>query len=113
MLVESHKNGSPKPHAHAFQFGVRYSLNGNRRLDPAATLDEALSILKDRNVRLYAHQNGVEMLTAAGKTSTPRITMAKAVEQYFTDKLAEGKDHKTIAACRHSIDQFVESCSKK
>jgi hypothetical protein len=54
VLVEFHKNGSPKPHADAFQFGVRYSLNGKRKLDPAATLDEAPVILKDHNVRLYA-----------------------------------------------------------
>ena len=45
--------------------------------------------------------------------ATPRITIAEAVEQYFADKRAEGKDHKTIAAYRHSIDQFVESCSRK
>ena len=61
VLVEFHKNGSPKPHADAFQFGVRYSLKGKRKLDPAATLDEALVILKDRNVRLYAQQNGVAL----------------------------------------------------
>jgi hypothetical protein len=54
VLVEFHKNGSPKPRAEAFQFGVRYSVEGKRKLDPAATLDEALVILKDRNVRLYA-----------------------------------------------------------
>jgi len=59
VLVEFHKNGSPKPHADAFQFGVRYSLNGKRKLDPAAALDEALVILKDRNVRLYGQQYGL------------------------------------------------------
>jgi hypothetical protein len=42
VLVEFHKTGSPKPHADAFQFGVRYSLNGKRKLDPAAMLDEAV-----------------------------------------------------------------------
>jgi len=112
VLCDIAKNGSPKPRPDASQFGVRYSLNGKRRLDPAVTLDEAMAILKERNVRLYAHQNGVEMPDADGK-ATPRITMAEAVEQYFADKLAEGKDHKTIAAYRHSIDQFVESCSQK
>lgn len=51
VLVEFQKNGSPKPHTDAFPFGVRNSLKGKRKLDPAATLDEALVILKDRNVR--------------------------------------------------------------
>jgi hypothetical protein len=46
VLVEFHKNGSQKPHADAFQFGARYSPNGKRKLDPAATLDEALVILQ-------------------------------------------------------------------
>jgi hypothetical protein len=66
VLVEFHKNGSPKPHAGAFQFGVCYSLHGKRKLDPAATLAEALVILKDRNVRLYAQQNGVAVAMASG-----------------------------------------------
>jgi len=48
VLVEHHKNGSPKPHADAFQFRVRYSLDGKRKLDTAATLDEALVIDLER-----------------------------------------------------------------
>jgi hypothetical protein len=67
VLVEFHKNGSPKTHSDAFQFGVRYSLDGKRKLDTAATLDEALVILKDRNVRLNAQQSGVALPEAAGK----------------------------------------------
>jgi hypothetical protein len=69
VLVEFHKNGSPKPHTDAFQFGVRYSLNGKRKLDPLATLDEAVVNLKDRNVCLCAPQNGVALPEAAGKRS--------------------------------------------
>jgi hypothetical protein len=52
VLVEYYKNGNPKPHADAFQFGVRCSLNGKRRFETAATLNEALVILKDRSFRL-------------------------------------------------------------
>ena len=84
VLVEFHKNGSPKPHTDAFQFGVRYSLNGKRKLDPAATLDEALVILKDRNVRLYAQQNGVALPEAAGKRSDSRTVIADAITEYLT-----------------------------
>jgi integrase len=107
------KNGRPKPRSDAFQFGVRYSLNGKRRLDTAATVDEALALLKDRNVRLYAKRNGVMLPDAHREGSAPRLTLAEAVEQYFIDKAAEGKDHKTISAYRQSIEQFVESCAKK
>jgi hypothetical protein len=53
-IREFHKNGKPKPHPEAFQFGVRYSLNGRRRLDSAATIDLAIAILKDRQVRILA-----------------------------------------------------------
>jgi hypothetical protein len=88
VLCDTAKNGSPKPHADAFQFGVRYSLNGKRQLDTAATLDEALAILKDRNVRLYANQNGVALPGAHGEASAPRLTIAEAAEQYFSDKAA-------------------------
>jgi hypothetical protein len=34
VLCDTAKNGSPKPRPDAFQFGVRYPLNGKRRLDP-------------------------------------------------------------------------------
>jgi hypothetical protein len=54
------------PHSDAFQSGVRYSLNGKGKLDTAATLDEALVILKDRRVRLYAQQDGVALQEASG-----------------------------------------------
>jgi hypothetical protein len=73
-----------------FQFGVRYTQNGKRRLDTAATLDEALAIMK-----VYAKQSGVALPGTNEQKSTPRLTMAKAVEQYFSDKVAEGKDHMT------------------
>jgi hypothetical protein len=100
VLCEIAKNGSPKPDGAAFQFGVRYSLTGKRRLDTAATVDEASALLKDRNVRLYAKQNGVTLPDAHGGGSAPRLTLAEAVEHYFIDKAAESKDHKTISAYR-------------
>jgi hypothetical protein len=83
-----------------FQFGVRYTQNGKRRLDTAATLDEALAIMKDRNVRLYAKQSGVALPGTNKQGSTPRLTMAEAVEQYFSDKVAVGKDHITSTRLR-------------
>ena len=41
VACEMAKNGSPKPHPDAFQFGIRYTIDGQRKLDPAATLDGA------------------------------------------------------------------------
>ena len=69
VLVQFHKNGSPRPQANAFQFGVRYLVKGKRKLDTAAMPDEALAILKDRRVRLYAQHNGVVLQEEAGKRS--------------------------------------------
>ena len=113
VLVEFHKNGSPKPHADAFQFGVRYSLNGNRKLDPAATLDEALVILKDRNVRLYAQQNGVALPEAAGKRSDSRTVIADAVSEYLTTGKAYEKkwSEVTLRCYRDSTGLLLRYCS--
>ncbi len=85
VLVEFHKNGSPKPHTDAFQFGVRYSLKGKRKLDPVATLDEALVILKDRNVICMHKQNGVALRKAAGKRSDSRTVIADAITPEYPD----------------------------
>jgi len=46
VACEMAKNGSPKPHPDAFQFGIRYTIGGQRKLDPAATLDEAVTMRK-------------------------------------------------------------------
>jgi integrase/recombinase XerD len=108
------KNGSPKPHPDAFQFGIRYTIDGKRKLDPAAALDEAVTMLKAANVRLYANQNGVEMPGRPGSESpASRTTIADAVTTYFQNLVAQGKDPKTIRTYRIAVDGFVASCSKK
>ena len=110
--VEFHKNGSPRPHADAFQFGVRYSLDGKRKLDTAATLDEALVILKDRNVRLYAQQNGVALPEAASKQSDSRTVIADAITEYLTTGKAHEKkwSHDTLRCYRDSTGLFLRYC---
>jgi len=112
VLVEFHKNGSPKPHADAFQFGVRHSLNGKRKLDPAATLDEALVILKDRNVRLYAQQNGVALPEAAGKRSDSRTAIVDAITEYLTTGKAYEKkwSEDTLRCYRDSTGLLLRYC---
>jgi integrase/recombinase XerD len=112
VMVEFHKNGSPKPHADAFQFGVRYSLNGKRKLDPAATLDEALVILKDRDVRLYAQQNGVALPEAAGKRSDSRTVIADAITEYLTTGKAYEKkwSEDTLRCYRDSTGLLLRYC---
>ena len=112
MPVEFHKNGSPRPHADAFQFGVRYSLNGKRKLDTAATLDEALVILKDRRARPYAQQNGVALQEAAGKQSASRTTIADAVTEYLTTGKAHEKkwSEDTLRCYRDSTGLFLKYC---
>jgi hypothetical protein len=78
------KNGNPKLHPRAFQFGVRCSLNGKRRLDPAATLDLAIARLKDRQVRILAAQNGVTLPDAPAPTWGSRNKLAEAKAEYLT-----------------------------
>jgi len=113
VACEMAKNGSPKPHADAFQFGIRYTIDGERKLDTAATLDEAVTMLKVSNVRLYANQNGVQMPGhPASETPASRTKIADAVVTYFANLLAQGKDPKTIRTYRYAVDGFVASCSK-
>jgi integrase len=108
------KNGSPKPSPDAFQFGIRYTLNGDRPLEPFATLDEAVANLKSRNVQFYAAHNGVAMPQATAKESgETSITIESAVVTYFANLAAQGKDPKTIKTYRVAVDGFVASCSKK
>ena len=102
VVCEIGKNGMPKPHAGAFQFGVRYTLDGERMLETFKALDEAEAARRERDVRLYASKNAVAFL-AAVVFSSNRITVADAVTQYLSDKAAEGKDHKTISAYTASI----------
>jgi len=112
VMVEFHKNGSPKPHADAFQFGIRYFLNGKRKLDPAATLNEALVILKDRNFRLYVQQNGVALPEAAGKRSDSRTVIAEAITEYpTTGKAYEKKwSEDTLRCYRDSTGLLLRYC---
>jgi hypothetical protein len=113
VVCEMAKNGSPKPHADASQFGIRYTIDGQRKLDTASTLDEAVTMLKAANVRLYANQNGVEMPgRSASGTPVSRTKIADAVATYFANLEAQGKDHKTINTYRIAVDGFVASCSK-
>ncbi|HTC63849.1 MAG TPA: site-specific integrase [Candidatus Saccharimonadales bacterium] len=113
VACEMAKNGSPKPHPDAFQFGIRYTIDGQRKLDTAATLDEAVTMLKVSNVRLYANLNGVQMPShPTSETPTSRTKIADAVVTYFANLLAQGKDPKTIRTYRYAVDGFVASCSK-
>src|ERR1022692_791280 len=81
---EFYKNGYPKPDPRAFQFGVRYSINGKRRLDPAATLDLAIALLKDRQVRILAVKNGVMLPSAPAPARGSRTKIAEARAEYLT-----------------------------
>ncbi len=113
VVCEMAKNGSPKPHPDAFQFGIRYTIDGLRMLQTAATLDEAVTMLKAANVRLYANQNGIDMPgRPASETPASRTKIAEAVVIYFANLVAQGKDPKTIRTYRVAVDGFVASCSK-
>lgn len=110
---EFHKNGSPKPHPDAFQFGVRYSLNGKRHLDPAATLDMAIAILKDRQVRILAAQNGVSLPNAPISARDSGLKIAAAITEYLTTGKAYTKkwSEVTLRCYRDSTALFLKYCT--
>jgi hypothetical protein len=112
VLVEFHKNGNPKPYADAFQFGVRYSIKGKRKLDTAATLNEALAIFRDRRVRQYAQQNGVVQQEEASKRPECRTVIADAITEYLTTGKAYEKkwSEDTIRCYRDSTSLFLRYC---
>jgi integrase len=107
------KNGTPKPSPEASGFGVRYTLDGKRVIKTFRTLDEAVAYWKSVNVQFYAAHNGVAMPQATPKGSETRITIESAVETYFANLVAQGKDPKTIKTYRVAVEGFVASCSKK
>ena len=107
------KNGTPKPSPVASCFGVRYTLNGDRKFETFPTLDDAVACWKSRNARFYAAHIGIAMPQATPKGSEERITIESAVVSYFANLTAQGKDPKTIRTYRIAVDGFVASCSKK
>jgi hypothetical protein len=70
VVCEVAKNGSPLPDGNAFQFGIRYTINGQRVLDTADTIDEAVTLFKATKVPLYAKQKGNK--TPAWQKQRPR-----------------------------------------
>jgi integrase/recombinase XerD len=112
VVCEIGKNGKPKPNTKAFQFGIRYTVEGQRRLETSPTLDEAVTLLKSRNVHFYAQGNGVVLPNAVHQGNAPRITIADAVVTYFANLAAQGKDPKSIRTYRVAVNAFVASCSK-
>src|ERR1700677_1977964 len=113
VICEVAKNASPRPRSDAFQFGVRYTIGGRRKLATASTLDEAVTMFKAAKVRLYANQNGVQLPSDSVRETLPSgIKIVDAVVTYFQNLVAQGKDPKTIRTYRIAVDGFVSSCRK-
>jgi integrase len=111
MKLDVAKNSTARPHADAVQFGIRYTLNGTRRMDTVDTLGQALTMLKARNVAFFAASQGT---TIPGfeekKAKTP---IAEAVTNYKKNLVSRGLDPKSIRVYTVAVDQFAESCSKQ
>ncbi len=79
VAVSIGSNGKAKARPDATSFGVRYTADGQRSFETTKTLDEAVTILKARNVKLYASHNGTVIPEAASKANCTRTTIASAV----------------------------------
>jgi integrase len=111
MKLDVAKNGTARPHADAVQFGIRYTLNGKRRMDTVDTLGQALTMLKARNVAFYAASQGTTIPgIGEQKAKTP---MAEAVTKYKANLVSRGLDQKSIKVYTVAVNQFVESCNKQ
>lgn len=108
-VTEWFKNGQPKTAPDAYRFGVRFTLNGQRYFDTFATVDEALTRLKQAKVMVQAAKVGLAM---PGQDAERKTTLSSAVELYFSNLEARRADPKTIKTYRIAVNGFVASCKK-
>lgn len=108
-VTEWFKNGQPKTDPAAFQFGVRFTVKGQRYFDTYPTLGEAMTRFKQAEVVVHAAKVG---LAVPGQNVERKTTLASAVELYFGNLEARRADPKTIKTYRIAVNGFVASCKK-
>lgn len=109
-VTEWFKNGQPKTDPDAYQFGVRYSVKGKRSFDTFPSLDEAMTRLKQAEVKVHAAEVGLVLPEQDTKRKT---TLASAVELYFGNLEARKLDPKSIKTYRVAVNSFIASCKKR
>jgi hypothetical protein len=58
-VTEWFKNGQPKTDPAAYQFGARFTVNGQRYFDTFTSLDDAMTRLKQAEVMVHAAKAGL------------------------------------------------------
>lgn len=109
-VTEWFKNGQPKIDPKAYEFGVHFTIKGERYFDTFSTLDEAMTRLKQAGVMIHAGEVG---LVVPGPEPKGKTTLASAVEVYFANLEARKAGPKTISTYRVAVDGFVKSCKKR
>lgn len=109
-MTEWFKNGQPKTDPTAYQFGVRFTVNGRRHFDTYCTLDEAMTRFKQAEVVVRAAKVG---LAVPGQDTCKKTLLASAVELYFGNLEARKADPKTVKTYRIAVNGFVASSKKR
>lgn len=109
-VTEWFKNGQPKTDPTAYQFRVRFTVNGQRYSNTYRTLDEALTRFKQAEVMIHAAKVG---MAVPGQDNCQKTLLASAVELYFGNLEARKADSKTIKTYRLAVNGFVASCKKR
>ena len=68
---------------------------------------------REINALRLAEANGLKVERPADASDQNRLKVNAAIDQYFRNLYALGKDPKTIRAYRKAVDQFRESCTKQ
>jgi integrase len=111
--VKFHGNGNPKADPEAVSFGIRQTVDGKQRMEPCATLDDAMLRLKQLRVEHIAEKEGVRINRTQTAVTLEKTPMADAVKKYFENCAAMGKDVKSMRTYRYAVDSFVASCKQR
>jgi site-specific recombinase XerD len=114
LAVKMARNGTPQPHADVAGYALRYTENGERKMECVRTLEEAVVMLRRTNIRLYSASQGVvvPIVPAAAEQKETRLTMDAAVEKFLAEK-KEHKRPKTHDAYVLALKYFRQGCRKQ
>jgi integrase len=108
-------NREPEHHKEGVYY-LRFGTDGGKQQfvpvgkDPFVALDKLAE--KQRWLRDW-ERHVVPQTPADSKPESSRLSIDKAVEQYFKNLHSQGKDPKTIRAYKVAVEEFRKSCTKK
>ena len=110
--VNYHPNKKPVTDPRATQFMVRYTENRERKQMPFDSIDPAMDFCRQKNIQFATEREGGQPTPVAVPQGQKRTPTSQAVERYFNNLEAKGKDAKMIKTYKVAVYGFVDSCRK-